>query len=161
RPAASRSSAAKAAGATTKAKTAMAPSHRDTATTGAFLNAAAPIAPRQRSASSERARTRGSARSCASPYRRCLPGSSPPDRGLDARTGAPQAAEKREPFAIRARLRVLGRFERHGNAGEPAVVEEPAEGVQPEVAPADLLVAVEPGPERLLGIVEMKRPHAT
>src|SRR4029077_18707541 len=68
----------------------------------------------------------------------------------------PQAPQQREGLAVRARLRVLRGLAGPRHAREAAIPHQPLEGLDAQVTPPDLLVAIEAGAERLLGVVQVE-----
>src|SRR5262249_4102912 len=76
------------------------------------------------------------------------------------RPGRSETTKQGQRLAVGAGLGFLRRLDGHRDTGEPSVVQQPPERVAPEVAAADLLVAVEPRAEGLLRVVQVKRAHA-
>src|SRR5207247_2881038 len=81
--------------------------------------------------------------------------------GWASRVGvSAKLAQEGEGRPVRLGLRFFRRLEGHGHTQEATVGHEPAEGGHAQLALADLFVAIEPGAEGRLGVVEMEGADA-
>src|SRR5262249_62044594 len=74
------------------------------------------------------------------------------------RPGRSETTKQGQRLAVGAGLGFLRRLDGHRDTGEPSVVQQPPERVAPEVAAADLLVAVETPARGVLPLVRGKAP---